>query len=506
MVACYFLCQLCLLFAAAAGADVYALLQAIESASPKGLSPQYGWDGHCSGYETTPAAAMPCVPLQHKYHQYQQQQQQQQQWQQQHHQQHQHQHQQQEQHSYYWQFLEQACYNQNDRLAKDTGAAAVTPTAAAAVARSAALDHGHCFSNQPVQQQLQQTKPPGIASNLSKCGLNHNHTKATPPLLVYSLPNTLLEASLELLLACCKTLGPTASKTLYRLNASALLKRLGGYREPAVRILLQQLYGRLCQGFAGFRDEVLQDGDVLGLSGMVRFSTAVGVKQLGLEKLAQVLDGWGGGEFLGFCGRGGGLEVVYGMMVGFRGRWEEVEREREVLGDSETGEQQQEKEDSIAGEIGWQEGEQQREQGAQQQQQQLQKGEEKSSTLAEVAGQRAKQEQGPEGTQGEQQQQQEASASSGRRSTASVESMQVRQQLLACCEVRMAKKILFHGFVWSGAGIEAERGLFSRLTYATKSVLVSVLTFFCYKSKQGSKERGISCLAHAISSLIFLQG
>jgi hypothetical protein len=83
-------------------------------------------------------------------------------------------------------------------------------------------------------------------------------------------PNTLLAAALQLLLALLTHGGRPATAQLYACNVSDVLDRLRGFCTPEVLGLVEKVYSQLYLLSAQLRDEVMQDGNMTALTGVIK--------------------------------------------------------------------------------------------------------------------------------------------------------------------------------------------------------------------------------------------
>lgn len=93
----------------------------------------------------------------------------------------------------------------------------------------------------------------------------------------WTAPATLLESVLQLLAALCLQRSRPAAAVLYMDDISTTLQQLLAFSTPAVVALAEQLCGWLCLASRQLRDEVLADGDLAALSGILQLSAAVAV-------------------------------------------------------------------------------------------------------------------------------------------------------------------------------------------------------------------------------------
>ncbi|KAF8059443.1 hypothetical protein HT031_005248 [Scenedesmus sp. PABB004] len=122
---------------------------------------------------------------------------------------------------------------------------------------------------------------------------------------------TLLGAALRALCALCDGGGRAAASALYAADVSASLERLRGFAgSREVLAAAQALYGRLCLASPQLRGEVLQEGPVVGLAGLLRVAAAAaprtgaaaGLQAAALQRLVAAMDAAPAAEVLWFVG------------------------------------------------------------------------------------------------------------------------------------------------------------------------------------------------------------
>eukprot|EP00879_Flechtneria_rotunda_P012144 GHRR01012684.1.p1 GENE.GHRR01012684.1~~GHRR01012684.1.p1 ORF type:complete len:1253 (+),score=503.45 GHRR01012684.1:202-3960(+) len=86
----------------------------------------------------------------------------------------------------------------------------------------------------------------------------------------FAYPNTLLEACLQLLLAGIQAGGKAAAAQLYRLDVSNTLERLCSFCGDEILLMVETVYGHMGLCNAQLRQEVIQDENSLGLSGIIQ--------------------------------------------------------------------------------------------------------------------------------------------------------------------------------------------------------------------------------------------
>jgi hypothetical protein len=226
----------CCLFAVA---GLVSLLQHLISSSPNKTSRKFDWSGQHTGFRLTAAAAEPCKT--------------------------------------------------------PTTPQTLNPTAAAeplsAVSASSAPSGELCLL-QGIVRQLKSAssssgKPPTLApaaaEAAAKEAVESNRYAAAFGSAAYALwlqqanlaaPSSLLAAALQLLLAYLHGRGRQAAAQLYACNVSDVLERLCGFCTPEVLALTEKVYSQMCVLSSQLRDEVMQDGNMTALTGIVKAAAA----------------------------------------------------------------------------------------------------------------------------------------------------------------------------------------------------------------------------------------
>jgi hypothetical protein len=218
------------------GAGLVSLLQDLIASSPSKTSRKLDWSGKQTGFQLTPAAAEPCKK------------------------------------------------SGKPSTLHPTAAAACAPTTTqsplAAEVQSLAGQLSKFSSS-----KLLTTLPAAAAATVAvaKMAMEDCSYEAAVSTAAYALwlqqaklqpPNTLLAAAMQLLLALLKHGGRAAATQLYACNVCDVLERLCGFCTAEVLSLVEKAYSQLCLLSAQLRDEVMQDGNMTALTGIIKAAAA----------------------------------------------------------------------------------------------------------------------------------------------------------------------------------------------------------------------------------------